>query len=308
MLRLVVSRLLTVIPSIIGVTFLVFLTLHLIPGNPAEILLYGTTATPQEVARVNRELGLTEPLLIQYFHYLENLVHLNLGYSFVTNTPVASLIGSYITDTLILTAGGMTVALSLGVSVGILAALRPGGLVDRFATLLTVLGASIPYFWLALLLVWELSVRLHFLPALGIGSWRALILPSVSLGFGYAAIITRLLRAKIIEVGSAPYVLVARAKGLSRTAVVVKHILRNSLSAVLAVIALQIASMIASSVTIEVVFGRPGLGSFLVQSITEKDIPAIQGIVLLIALIYIFLNLVVDVLQAALDPRLRGGR
>lgn len=304
--RVIAWRLGTILPTLLGVTFVVFLALHLIPGNPAQILLYGTTATPSDVARLDRQLGLNRPLLEQYGTYLWGLLHGNLGYSYVTNTPVASDVMAYLPDTAILTLGGMTVAIILGLPLGFLAGVRRDGLMDRLAMFLAVIGTAVPYFWLALLLVLVFAVHLRLLPAVGGGGLRGLLLPSLSLGIGYAAVLTRLLRNKTIEVAETPYVLVARAKGISPRTVLLRHVVRNTISSVLSVVALQIASMIAGAVTIEIVFGRPGLGSLLLQSITDKDIPVVQGICLIIGIAYVLLNLGADILELWLDPRIRS--
>lgn len=305
MSRTIIWRVVSVVPTLLGVTFIVFIALHLIPGNPGQILLYGTNATPADVARLDHQLGLDRPLWLQYVSYLNNLIRGNLGYSYVSSMSVRSLVTSYLPYTITLTIGGMTVALVVGISLGILAGLRRDGIADRVAMFLAVIGTAIPYFWLALLLVMIFAVDLRIFPALGTGGLNSLILPSVALGIGYAAIITRLLRNKIIEIYESPHVLVARAKGIRNVTLIANHVVRNSISAVLAVIGLQIASMVAGAVTIEVIFGRPGLGSLLVQSISNKDIPTVQGIVLIVAVAYVVLNLLVDLLQAALDPRIR---
>lgn len=305
MSRTIIWRVASVVPTLLGVTFIVFIALHLIPGNPGQILLYGTNATPADVARLDQQLGLDRPLWLQYISYLNNLIHGNLGYSYVSTMPVRSLVLSYLPYTIALTIGGMTVALVVGMSLGILAGVRRDGIADRIAMFLAVIGTAVPYFWLALLLVLIFAVDLRIFPALGTGGLNSLILPSISLGIGYAAIITRLLRNKIIEIYESPHVLVARAKGIRNVTLIANHVVRNSISAVLAVIGLQIASMVAGAVTIEVIFGRPGLGSLLVQSISNKDIPTVQGIVLIVAVAYVVLNLLVDLLQVALDPRIR---
>lgn len=308
MSRTIMWRVASVVPTLLGVTFIVFIALHLIPGNPGQILLYGTNATPADVARLDQQLGLNRPLLEQYVSYLNNLIHGNLGYSYVTSMPVRSLVMSYLPYTIALTIGGMTVALVVGISLGIVAGVRRDGIADRIAMFLAVIGTAVPYFWLALVLVMIFAVDLKLFPALGTGGLNSLILPSISLGIGYAAIIMRLLRNKIIEIIESPHVLVARGKGISNTSLITNHVVRNSISAVLAVIGLQIASMVAGAVTIEVIFGRPGLGSLLVQSISNKDIPVVQGIVLIVAVAYVILNLLVDLLQAALDPRIRKAK
>ncbi len=301
----ILKRAAQAVPVLLGVTILVFAILQLIPGNPAQILLLGTGATPAQVAQLDRQLGLDQPVVLQYFHYLGRLLTGNLGYSYVTQQTVTSEIASRLPFTLSLTGAALLVALLVGIPLGIIAGLRSGGLVDTLATGVSVLGVAVPYFWLAILLILVFAVKLGILPVLGTGSPAALVLPAVSLGWGYSGIITRLLRNGLIEAYQRPFILVTRAKGLSGWQLLWKHGLRNAIASTVSVVGLQIGYLLAGSVAIETIFGRPGLGSFLVQSIQEKDIPSVQGIVLVVALVYVGVNLVVDVLHALIDPRIR---
>lgn len=308
MLTFVGRRLLAAVPVLFGVTIVVFLILQLIPGDPAQILLFGSNPTPQAVANLRTQLGLNDPLLVQYLHYLGNLLSGNLGFSYVTQQSVGSEIASHLPSTINLTLAGMAVALLLGVPLGIVSGLRPGTLIDSLATGVAVLGIAVPYFWLAIVLVLIFAVKLRILPSLGTGSLAALILPAVSLGVGFAAIIARLLRNSIIEVYQRPFMLVAKSKGLSGGALLVRHALRNAVASTVTIVGLQFGYMLAGAVAIEVLFGRPGLGSYLVSRIQSKDVPAIQGIILLVAVAYVAVNLLVDVVQGMLDPRLIRGR
>lgn len=305
MANFILRRALVAVPVLLGVTLLVFSILQLIPGDPAQILLFGSSPTPQAVENLRHQLGLNDPFLVQYGHYLARLLRGDLGYSYVSQNSVASEIASRLPSTVDLTFAGMLVALLIGAPLGVIAGLRPGSIVDKLATGVAVLGIAIPYFWLALLLVLFFAVKLHVLPSLGTGSPSALILPAVSLGWGFAAIIARLLRNSIIEVYERPFMLVARAKGLSGRTLLLRHAIRNSAASTLTIVGLQFGYMLAGAVAVEVIFGRPGLGSFLVSRIQSKDVPAIQGIVLLVAFAYLAVNLVVDVLQGVLDPRVR---
>lgn len=301
-------RVLAAVPVLLGVTFVVFLVLQLIPGDPAQILLFGSNPTPQAVANLRHQLGLNDPFFVQYLHYLGNLLSGNLGFSYVSQQSVGSEITSHLPPTINLTLAGMAVALMLGVPLGLVSGLRPGTLIDSLATGVAVLGIAIPYFWLAIVLVLVFAVKLRWLPSLGTGSLAALILPAVSLGAGFAAIIARLLRNSIIEVYQRPFMLVARSKGLSGRALLTRHALRNAVASTVTIVGLQFGYLLAGAVAIEVLFGRPGLGSFLVSRIQSKDVPAIQGIVLLVAVAYVAVNLLVDILQGVLDPRLLRGR
>jgi ABC-type dipeptide/oligopeptide/nickel transport system permease component len=293
------------VPVLFGITVLVFSILHLIPGNPAQILLFGSSPTPQQIANLDKQLGLTGSIFSQYWNYLVQLLHGNLGYSYSSHQTVAAEIGSQLPYTINLALGGLVVALGIGIPVGILAGVRPGGVTDKVATGVAVLGVAIPYFWLAILLVLLFAVKLRLLPALGTGSLKALILPSIALGWGFAAIIARLLRNNLIEVYQRPYMLVARAKGLSEWRLLWQHAMRNAVGSTVTIVGLQFGYLLAGAVAIEVIFGRPGLGAFLVARIQEKDVPSIQGVVLFVAVVYLVANLLVDVAHGLLDPRIR---
>jgi len=307
MLSFVARRLLAALPVLIGVTFLVLAMLRLIPGDPAQILLFGSSPTPARVAELRTTLGLDRPFFLQYALYLGRVLTGDLGYSYVSNASVGSEILQRVPYTLNLTGFAMLVALLVGIPTGMVAGLRPGSAVDRLATGASVLGLAVPSFWLAQLLVLLFAVKLGLLPALGVGGSVALVLPALSLGLGFAAIITRMLRSSLIEVYQQPYMLVARAKGLSSWRMLTRHALRNAASSVVTIVGLQIGNLIAGAIAIEVIFGRPGLGSYLVARIQQKDIPSIQGIVLFVAIVYLLVNMLVDLTHATLDPRIRQG-
>jgi peptide/nickel transport system permease protein len=303
--QFILRRLLMVVPVLFGITVLVFSMLHLIPGNPAQILLFGSSPTPQQVANLDKQLGLSGSIFSQYGNYLVQLLHGNLGYSYSSNQTVVAEISSQLPYTINLAIGGLVVALGVGIPLGIVAGVRPGGITDKVATGVAVLGVAIPYFWLAILLVLLFAVKLRVLPALGTGSVKALILPSIALGWGFAAIIARLLRNNLIEVYDRPFMIVARAKGLSEWRLLWQHAMRNAVGSTVTIVGLQFGYLLAGAVAIEVIFGRPGLGAFLVARIQEKDIPSIQGVVLLVAVVYLVVNLLVDVAHGLLDPRIR---
>jgi peptide/nickel transport system permease protein len=303
--QFILRRLLMVVPVLFGITVLVFSILHLIPGNPAQILLFGSSPTPQQIANLDQQLGLSGSVFSQYGNYLVQLLHGNLGYSYSSNQTVVAEISSQLPYTINLALGGLVVALGAGIPLGIIAGVRPGGITDKVATGVAVLGVAIPYFWLAILLVLLFAVKLRVLPALGTGSVKALILPSIALGWGFAAIIARLLRNNLIEVYERPFMIVARAKGLSEWRLLWQHAMRNAVGSTVTIVGLQFGYLLAGAVAIEVIFGRPGLGAFLVARIQEKDIPSIQGVVLLVAVVYLVVNLLVDVAHGVLDPRIR---
>ncbi|HKF75926.1 MAG TPA: nickel ABC transporter permease [Candidatus Dormibacteraeota bacterium] len=305
MLRLLARRLTIALPVLLGVTVLVFLILHLIPGDPAQILLFGSNPTPQQIARLRAELGLDQPLPVQYLAYLGRLAHGDLGQSFITNRPVAEEIAQRFPDTLELTLAAMLVAVAIGMPAGIVGGVRPGTWADRLTSGFAVLGVAVPYFWFALILVLVFAVNLRLLPSLGEGSWNSIVLPAVSLGWGLSAIIARLLRNNLVEIYQQPYMQVARAKGLSERAMLYRHALKNALIPVVTILGLQFGNVLSGAVVVEVIFGRPGIGSYLVQAIQAKDIPVVQSVVLFIAVVYILINLAVDLAYGFLDPRIR---
>jgi peptide/nickel transport system permease protein len=293
------------IPVLFGVTVVVFAMLHLIPGDPAKILLFGANPTPQQIADLRQKLGLERPLPEQYFIYLGHIVRGDLGTSYLTNTSVGQEIASRIPSTIGLACSGMAVAVLLGIPLGIVSGLKPGTLLDRASMGVAVLGVAVPYFWLALLLVLLFAVHLGWLPSLGTGSPQAIVLPALALGIGFASIIARLLRASMIAVYQTPYIQAARARGVAPLALLVRHALKNALIPVVTIIGLEFGTMLSGAVVIEVIFGRPGLGSYVVNAIRDKDIPAVQGTVLVIAALYLGINLAVDLIYGLLDPRIR---
>jgi peptide/nickel transport system permease protein len=305
MLTFIARRLAIAIPVLLGVSLLVFLVLYLIPGDPAQILLFGSSPSPEQVEALRAQLGLDQPMYTQFWEFLQRIAQGDLGQSYITGQDVASEIWSKVPATFELTFAAMGVGLLVGVPVGIVAGIRPGSWLDRIGTAFAVLGTSIPFFWLAIVLILVFAVQLGWLPSLGTGSPQALILPAVALGWNLAAIIARLLRNSLVDIYLQPYILVARAKGLSGRAVLIRHALKNALIPVVTILGLQFGNLVAGAVVIEVIFGRDGLGSYLVQSITAKDIPAVQGVVLFVAVLYIAVNLIVELIYGFLDPRIR---
>lgn len=307
MLNFIARRLLLAIPVLLGVSILVFLVLYLIPGDPAQILLFGSSPTPEQVEQLRQQLGLDQPLPVQFVGFLGRIIRGDLGESYMTGQKVASEIWSNAGPTFVLTFAAMGVGVVIGVPVGIASGVRPGSWLDRIGTAFVVLGTSVPFFWLALVMILIFAVDLGWLPSLGTGSPQALVLPAVALGWNLAAIIARLLRNSLIDIYLQPYIRVARAKGLSGRAILVHHALKNALIPVVTILGLQFGNLVAGAVVIEVIFGRNGIGSYLVQAITAKDIPAVQGVVLFVAVLYIVVNLIVELVYGLLDPRIRRG-
>ncbi len=307
MLRYIGQRFVAMVPVLFGVSLLVFLILYLMPGDPAQTMLFGTNATPDQVATLRHQLGLDRPLHLQYFDFAGRLVRGDLGESFVTQRPVGSEIAAQFPSTMRLAGAGMAFALLIGLPTGILAGVRRGTWVDTVGSGISVLGVAIPNFWLAVLLILIFSVTLNWFPVLGQGSLRALVLPAISLGWGFAAIITRLVRASMIEVLNQPYVVTARAKGLGERIVVLRHTLKNAMIPVVTILGLQVANLLSGAVVVESIFARQGIGSLAVRAIQAKDVPLIQGVVIFVAAVYVLINLLVDISYALLDPRIRYG-
>jgi ABC-type dipeptide/oligopeptide/nickel transport system permease component len=302
----VLRRLATAIPVIIGITVVAFLLIHLVPGDPAKVILFGTDATPAQLANLRRQLGLDQPLWRQYLDFIGQLLHGNLGTSYLTQNSVAHELLSRAPDTLELTGAAVLVAIIVGVPLGMLGGVFPGSLADRAARAVSFLGVAVPYFFLALLLVLVFSVRLHLLPAISNGSVSSLILPAVSLGWGYAAILTRLIRGRLIEEYRSEYVKSARARGCTEWRVLLRHAFRNSSIPAITTIGLQFGNILTGAAVTEVIFGRPGLGSFLASAISNKNIPVVQGAIVVIGIGYVLINLIVDLIVSAVDPRTRA--
>jgi peptide/nickel transport system permease protein len=305
MLSLVVRRIVVALVVLWGAATVVFVLLRMLPGDPAEAMLAGSGASPAAIAQVRRQLGLDAPLPVQYVRYLSSLLHGEMGRSLFSDRPVALTIAEQVPATLQLATTALAVAVVLGLSLGILAALRAGTWIDRAALGAAVLGASVPVFWSGLLLIWVFSVGLNWLPATGAGSWRQLVMPAAVLGLVEAGPIARLVRASLLEALHADYIMVARAKGLPELAVVGRHALRNAIIPTLTLIGLQAGFLLGGTVVTEAVFARPGLGRLVVTAILWQDLPVVQGVVLLIAATYVLINLLVDLATMAIDPRLR---
>ncbi|MFC6159567.1 ABC transporter permease [Kribbella jiaozuonensis] len=305
MLLFVVRRLGAAIPVVIGITLIAFVLVHLVPGDPAKVILYGANASPEQIATLRQQLGLDDPLWRQYADFAVNLVHGNLGTSFLTQTPVSHELLSRAPSTLVLTAASMLVAVLVGVPLGLVAGMRPGSVLDTVARWISFAGVAVPYFFLALLLVLLFSVKLHLLSAIDDGTAKSLVLPAVSLGWGYAAILTRLVRGRVIDEMRSDYVKSARARGSGELRVLLRQVLRNSSVPAVTTIGLQFGNILTGAAITEVIFGRAGLGSFLATSITSKNIPVVQGAVVVIGIAYVVINLGVDLIVGAIDPRTR---
>lgn len=283
---------------------LVFLLIHLVPGDPVQAML-GDTAAPADIARLRAQLGLDRPLYAQFLAFLVGTATGDLGTSLRTREPVLQSVVSRLPATAELALAAVSIAVILAIPLGVVAAVRARTRVDRAATLLALVGASMPSFWLGPLLALVFSIELGWLPVSGRGTLAHLVLPAITLSAPLAAVLMRLTRASVIEELRELYVLAARARGASPARAVLRHALRNSLVPVTTVLGLQVGSVFTGAVITETIFGWPGVGRLLVQSIGFRDYPMVQGCILLIAVIYVSVNLLVDVLYGVLDPRIR---
>jgi ABC-type dipeptide/oligopeptide/nickel transport system permease component len=301
----VTRRLLASIPVLLGVTLVAFLLIHMVPGDPAQEMLFGSSPTPEQIATLRDQLGLSKPLWQQYVQFLGQLFHGDLGTSYGTQNPVAFELLSRAPSTLVLTGTAMLIAIVVGVPLGFVAAVWPNSKIDRIARAISFLGVAIPYFWFALLLVLIFAINLHLLPAIDDGTPQALLLPALSLGWGHAAILTRLVRGRVIEEYHSDYVKSARARGCSERRVLLHHIARNAAIPAVTNLGVQFGNILTGAAVTEVVFGRSGIGSFLANSITTKNIPVVQGAVVVLGIGYVLINLIVDVVVGVIDPRTR---
>ncbi|ECA8359138.1 glutathione ABC transporter permease GsiC [Salmonella enterica subsp. enterica serovar Enteritidis] len=304
MLNYVLKRLLGLIPTLLIVAVLVFLFVHLLPGDPAR-LIAGPEADAQVIALVRQQLGLDQPLHVQFWRYITHVLQGDFGTSMVSRRPVSEEIASRFLPTLWLTITSMIWAVLFGMAIGIAAAVWRNRWPDRLGMTLAVTGISFPAFALGMLLMQIFSVDLGWLPTVGADSWQHYILPSLTLGAAVASVMARFTRSSFVDVLSEDYMRTARAKGVSETWVVLKHGLRNAMIPVVTMMGLQFGFLLGGSIVVEKVFNWPGLGRLLVDSVDMRDYPEIQAEVLLFSLEFILINLVVDVLYAAINPAIR---
>lgn len=305
MWRYIGRRLAVAVPTLWAVTTLVFFLMRVLPGDPAELLLAESGASAEAITRLRAQLGLDEPLPVQYGRFLLQILRGDLGRSLVTNRPVMRMIGEQLPATLQLALAAMVIAIVLGLALGVIAALRQGTWVDSLCMTIAIVGASVPVFWSGLLFILLFSIVLRWLPATGEGGWRYLLMPAAVLGIASSGSIARQTRSSILEALGQEYVTAARAKGLQEWVVITRHVLRNALIPVATIIGLRFGFLLGGAVVTETVFSRRGLGRLIVDAILWKDFPVVQGVVLLVAAIYVLVNLLVDVSYALLDPRVR---
>ena len=301
----IIRRLLLLIPVIIGVLTLVFLMRALVPGDPIEIMFLGQMPPdPETVANIRRELGLDKPLPVQYVEYIVGVFQGDLGTSIRTRRPVLAEIMDRYPYTLILTTASLIVALFVGLGTGIVAAVYRDSWIDTGTMLLALFGLSMPAFWFGLIMIQIFAVQLRWFPVMGSSSWRHLVLPALTLGLIAATVQARIARSSMLEVLSSDYIRTAKAKGLSKPTVVLRHGLKNALIPTMTILGLQVGALLGGAFIIESVFAWHGVGELAVQAISQRDFPLVQGIIVVVATTYVLVNLLIDVSYRLVDPRI----
>jgi len=302
-MRLIGRRLVLTVPTLFGVLVVAFLLLNVAPGDPVMAMV-GERADSATIARLRAELRLDDPLLIQFGHYVWGVVRGDLGRSYITQRPIAQDLGARFPKTVQLALAAMVLAAACGITLGVLSAIRPGGTFDRLAMLLSYLGVSFPVYWVGLLLILLFAVALRWLPPSGSGGLAYLVLPALTLGMRSIAFLARMTRSAMLEVLSSDFIRTARAKGLSESAVVLRHGFRNALIPVITVLGLDTGNYLTGSILTETIFGWPGLGRYVLTAIEKRDLPAIQGSILFMSVVFVVVNLLTDLLYAKADPRI----
>ncbi|GED29277.1 ABC transporter permease subunit [Brevibacillus centrosporus] len=304
MFRYIVKRLIGIIPIIFIVSLLIFFFIHLVPGDPVR-LAAGKEATLEEITRVRQELGLDKPLAVQYLNYMKNLFTGNLGHSLKTGLPISDMFENRYEISLKLTFMSLGWALVLGLVIGTISAVFRNKWPDFLGMLTAISGISLPGFWLGLILIQVFSVQLGWFPTGGTDSWKSYVLPSITLGAGIMSMLARFTRSSLLETLKEDFIRTGRAKGLKESVVVRKHALKNSMFPVVTIAGLQFGFLLGGSVVVETVFSIPGMGRLLIDSIAFRDYPVVQAVILLFSLEFILVNLLVDILYKALNPKIR---
>lgn len=305
MYKYICKRILMMIPVIIGVSLLVFLVLKMTPGDPARVVA-GSEADEATVEQIREELGLNKPVLQQYVDYMLALLHGDMGTSYTTSKPVADEILARMPTTFILAFAGVFVAVLIGIPLGIISATKQYSVLDYISTLLALGGVAMPNFWLGLMLILLFSLKLGWLPSGGGDSWTAYVLPAITLGVGATASFMRTTRSSMLEVIRQDYIRTARAKGAGEGRVVMHHALRNAMIPVITVIGLQIGTLLGGAVVNKTVFSLPGLGTLMINAINQKNEPVVLGCLITFAIIFSLVNLLIDILYAFIDPRIKS--
>ncbi len=304
MFSYLIRRILIAVPLLLGVVFIVIASFDLVPGDPAALIL-GEFATESAVAELRAELGLDRPLLVRYADTVVNLLQGDLGRSLTERRPVAVILGETFPLTAQLAGAAIALVLLVGIPLGLIAAMRPGSWIDNVIRVVSLAGLSMPVFWTGLVFMVIFSVNLGITPVSGTGTWRHLILPSVTLALPSIAVIARMTRSTVLEVLREDFIRTARAKGISERSVLVKHMLRNAMIPIVTVLGLQLGQMLGGAVLTETVFAWPGVGRLTVFAIFNRDYPLMQGVVMVLAMVYVGVNLLVDLSYGLFDPRVR---
>ena len=308
MINYTIKRIFEVIPVLLIVSIIVFSVMHLLPGDPTLLMLAGAEggSIPQErLDELRIIMGLNKPLYEQYYNFISNAISGDLGTSIRLRTPVTEILLQKFPYTIKLSLLGLMIAIFLGVVIGLVAALFKDTWLDHFSMTFSLIGVSMPIYWLGLLLILFFSINLNIFPSSGATGWKSIVLPALTLGFVSAGLISRLLRSSLLEVLNEDYIRTARGKGLTDKIILIKHALKNAMIPVITILGLQFGNMLAGAVVTETVFSRPGLGRLVVNGILWKDYPLVQGTVLFIACIYVLVNLFVDISYYWFDPRIK---
>lgn len=305
MVQTIITRTISSLLVIVGSLTLVFAIFYLLPGDPVLSMIDPTYATPEMIENLRVQLGLDQPFYIQFGHYLADMLRGDFGVSMVNSDPVLPKILANFPSTLILTLSSTCIAVIIGVVLGILSAVHRNGWIDIVARTVGLFGISMPTFWSGILLILIFSIQLGWFPAMGSEGISTLVLPAITLGIVGAGFVIRMVRNSMLEVLSEPFIMTLRAKGISRHVIMYKHALRNALIPVVTVVGMQIGEMLAGTVVIETVFSRQGIGRILADAIMARDIPVVQGVVFFTAILYVVINLLVDISYTYIDPRIR---
>ncbi len=305
MLRLAGIRIISSLLVVLGSLILVFAIFYLLPGDPVLSMIDPTYATAEMIQNLRVQLGLDQPFYIQFWHYLSGILRGDFGVSMLNSEPVLPKILAHFPATLMLTLTSTLIAAVIGVTLGVLSAVHRNAWIDVLARIIGLFGISMPTFWSGILLILIFSIQLGWFPAMGSDGWQTLVLPSIALGIVGAGFIIRMVRTSMLEVIHEPFITTLRAKGISERVIMYRHALRNALIPVVTVVGMQLGEMLAGTVVIETVFSRQGIGRILADAIMGRDIPVVQGVVFFTAIVYVLINLIVDLSYAYIDPRIR---
>ncbi len=304
MLKYIVKRLILMIPVVIGIVCIVFTIMYLSPGDPARMIL-GDRATQEQVEVLREEMGLNDPYIVQFGRYVKDAASGDFGRSYTNNIPVMETISQRFPNTVLLAVCGMILSVLIGVPIGILAAIKQDTVIDTFSVIFSMLAASIPTFWMALLLIIVFSLNLGWFPSSGLNGISGLVLPSFALAIAYTPVMIRMTRSSVLEVIRQDYIRTARAKGANSKRILMKHALKNALPPIITVIGLNFGGLLGGAVVTETIFSIPGIGIAMVNAIRYKDMPIVMGGVIVIAIAFSLVNLVVDLICVFINPRLR---